>query len=126
MIKIKSTRGLWLYFILAVGLAWLVWVPAAMATYGLPGYQLPLLGLVGTMGPGIATFIAAGVLEGRDGIRDLVRRIGICAVGAPPVPGTRTSKLSNSNTPESPAFSNSTTGPATPWVSVSSMTWNTN
>jgi membrane protease YdiL (CAAX protease family) len=53
-----------------------------MVTYGLPGYELPLLGLLGTFGPGIAAFIAAGVFEGRAGIRDLVRRISIWRVGA--------------------------------------------
>lgn len=70
-----------LFFVIAVVLAWLVWVPAAMVTYGLPGYQLPLFGLVGTMGPGVAAFLVAGLFEGRAGVRDLIRRLRVWRVG---------------------------------------------
>ncbi len=78
--KMQNGR-LALFFIVAVGLAWLVWVPAALLTYGLPGYQLPVFGLLGTMGPGIAAFAVAGLFDGRPGIRDLVRRLQIWKVG---------------------------------------------
>lgn len=73
---------LWLFFILATLIAWLVWVPAAMVTYGFPGFQIPLFGLVGTVGPGIAAFLVAGIFEGRAGIRDLRRRVTMWRVGA--------------------------------------------
>lgn len=64
-----------LFLLLATLLAWLVWVPATFVTYGLPGYQLPLFGLLGTMGAGIAALIMAGTFQGRTGLRDLAHRL---------------------------------------------------
>jgi uncharacterized protein len=70
-----------IFFVLATVLAWLVWLPAATAAYGLPGYTLPAAGLLGTMGPGIAALVVTGLSEGRAGIGRLLRRLAIWRVG---------------------------------------------
>lgn len=81
--KIGQTENgkLAMFLALALLLAWLVWVPAMLVSYDLPGFQLPLFGLVGAMGPGISAFILAALFEGRAGVRDLLRRLAIWRVG---------------------------------------------
>jgi membrane protease YdiL (CAAX protease family) len=56
------------FFVLSFVLAWMVWIPAGWA--GLP---FPIV-LLGAVAPSVAALILTGILEGRTGMRCLLRR----------------------------------------------------
>lgn len=71
------------YFVLAYAISWLLWIPAALVIQSAeepPGWTffLVILGIYGASGAG---FIMTGIMEGRDGVRSLLRRVRIWRVG---------------------------------------------
>ena len=68
-------RPLVSYFVLAYLLSWLLWVPLAIVnSISKVPEELFLLLFVGIWGPTVAGFIMTRVVEGKDGIRKLLRR----------------------------------------------------
>jgi membrane protease YdiL (CAAX protease family) len=69
-----------LYFVLAFGLAWLIWSPAVLATLGLISTPLPLDALtallisLGAFGPLVAALVVTARADGRSGGRRLLAR----------------------------------------------------
>ena len=66
------------YFALAYAISWLVWAPLwlpALGVHGLP--VLPFHHALGASGPIAAAFIVSALDSGREGPRDLLRRMGL-------------------------------------------------
>lgn len=72
-----------MFFVLAFGLSWAVWVPAALASHGLIGLRLPpaLTALLGAWGPTLAALLLTLHFGGRAGLRQLFGRLLIWRVG---------------------------------------------
>jgi len=65
------------FFVLAFGISWIVWVPAAAASWGRLPLQLSpaLTGLFGAFGPSLAAIILTLASEGAPGLRRLLGRL---------------------------------------------------
>jgi uncharacterized protein len=63
------------FFLLAFGLAWVVWVPRAL------GAPLDTVGMAWTWAPAIAALLAAALTGGRDAVRELGSRLVRWRVG---------------------------------------------
>jgi len=65
------------FFLLSFGIAWIVWLPAAAASWGLLPLQLPpaLTGLFGAFGPSLAAIILTSAGDGAPGLRQLLGRL---------------------------------------------------
>jgi hypothetical protein len=95
--KASMKKGLLLYFILAIGITWVFWIPSLMIAdvndYFLPqigavnkiiqeGFQdnlhiiLYILNQIGVYGPFIAALITLFIMEGKGGIKSLFKRMG--------------------------------------------------
>jgi uncharacterized protein len=71
-----SLKPLALFFALAYGLSWLMWLPLygpALGIHGLP--VLPLHHALGALGPLLAALFATWLWDGKDGCLDLLRRM---------------------------------------------------
>jgi len=69
-------HSLILYFILAYAVSWSVEIPIALSVRGLVAARVPMwIHYFASFGPMTAALLLTGLTEGRDGIRDLVRRI---------------------------------------------------
>lgn len=65
-----------LYFILAYAVSWSIEIPIALSVRGLIAAKVPMwLHYFASFGPMTAALALTGLTEGRDGIRELVRRI---------------------------------------------------
>jgi membrane protease YdiL (CAAX protease family) len=71
------------FLLLAFGLSWAVWLPAAAASRGLLAWEGPswLSGLLGAFGPTLAALLVTTVAAGRAGLRGLLGRLLIWHVG---------------------------------------------
>jgi len=71
------------FFLLAFGISWIIWVPAAAASWGLFAFPLSLasIGLLGAFGPSLAAVILTATGEGVSGLRRLVGRLLLWRVG---------------------------------------------
>lgn len=71
------------FVLLAFGISWALWVPAALASHGVIPAVLPATAssLLGAFGPSIAALILTWNAEGGPGLRGLLRRLGIWRVG---------------------------------------------
>jgi uncharacterized protein len=76
-------RSLVVFFALAFGISWLVWIPTTLASYGLVPFPIEsnLSGLLGAFGPFFAALIATAIYEGRAGFSMLFRRLVTWRVG---------------------------------------------
>jgi uncharacterized protein len=63
------------FFLLAFGLAWVVWVPRAL------GAPLDTVGMAWTWAPAIAALLAAALTGGRDAVKELGARLVRWRVG---------------------------------------------
>ncbi len=63
------------FFLLAFGISWVVWVPAAAASWGLFSSPLSLasIGLIGAFGPSLAAIILTAVGEEASGLHPAAR-----------------------------------------------------
>lgn len=76
-------RSLGIFFGLAFGISWAVWIPAALASHGLFPVILDttLSGLLGAFGPFFAALITAAIFDGRAGFYQLWTRLITWRVG---------------------------------------------
>ncbi len=72
-----------IFFALAFGMSWAVWMPAALASYGYISLRFdPLLtGLLGAVGPSLAALITTAIYDGRVGFSILLKRLLTWRVG---------------------------------------------
>ncbi len=75
-------HALIVFFLLAFGIAWGFWIPAALATKGLLPFPIPetLAGLLGVWGPSLAGIFVTAAHDGRAGLGTLFRRLSIWRV----------------------------------------------
>lgn len=73
------------FFTLAFALSWLIWLPAALVSYGWISWPLDpnLSGLLGAFGPSLAALILTLRHEGMAGVRSLLKRLLRWRVGLP-------------------------------------------
>jgi len=78
-------RSLLVFFLLAFGISWLAWIPAALASHGLLSFRLnpTLSSLLGAFGPFFAALVTTGIYDGKTGFRTLLRRLLTWRVGLP-------------------------------------------
>jgi membrane protease YdiL (CAAX protease family) len=78
-----KSRSLLAFFLLAFGISWIVWIPAALASHGLLSLQLSpsITSLLGAFGPSTAALITTGMYDGKAGFRSLFRRLLTWRVG---------------------------------------------
>lgn len=71
------------FFILAFGFSWVVWIPTALASHGLiPLGPNPVLnGVLGTIGPSLAALISTAIFDGHSGFSNLFKRLLTWRVG---------------------------------------------
>jgi uncharacterized protein len=71
------------FFALAFGISWVVWIPTALGSYGVVPFQidLTLSGLLGAFGPFFAALITTAIYEGRAGFSTLFKRLLTWRVG---------------------------------------------
>ncbi|MBV6402996.1 MAG: hypothetical protein CNIPEHKO_03318 [Anaerolineales bacterium] len=71
------------FLILAFGISWAVWIPAALASYDFIRFQINpfLTGLLGAIGPSLAALITTAAYDGRDGFRGLFKRLLTWRIG---------------------------------------------
>jgi membrane protease YdiL (CAAX protease family) len=76
-------RSLVVFLALAFGISWIVWIPTALASYGLVSFQIDsnFSGLLGVFGPFLATLITTAIHEGRAGFSTLFKRLLTWRVG---------------------------------------------
>jgi membrane protease YdiL (CAAX protease family) len=69
-------RSVVVFFLLAFGISWAVWIPSALASYDLLSFQISSTpaGLVGAFGPFLAALITTAIFDGRAGFRSLFKR----------------------------------------------------
>lgn len=79
----SKPRSLVVFFALAFGISWVVWIPTALASYGLVPFQInsTLNGLLGVFGPFVAALITTAVYDGRAGFSTLFKRLLTWRVG---------------------------------------------
>jgi membrane protease YdiL (CAAX protease family) len=76
-------RSLLVFFLLALGFSWIIWIPAALASHGFLPFQpsLSTTGLLGAFGPFTAALITTALFDGKVGFRSLLRRLLTWRVG---------------------------------------------
>jgi uncharacterized protein len=69
-------RSVVVFFLLAFGISWAVWIPAALGSYGLISPQVSFAPspLLGAFGPFIAALITTAIFDGRAGFGSLFKR----------------------------------------------------
>ncbi len=79
----SQPRSLVVFFALAFGISWAVWIPAALASYGLLSVQVDpfVSNLLGAFGPFVAAVVTTACYEGRTGLGALFKRLLIWRVG---------------------------------------------
>lgn len=79
----SKSRSLLVFFSLAFGISWVVWIPAALASYGVVPFQFEstLSGLLGSFGPFFAAIITTAIYEGKAGFTALFKRLLTWRVG---------------------------------------------
>ncbi len=72
-----------LFFLLAFGITWAFWIPAALASHGRTGDPFPpgLSTLLGAFGPTLAALILTAAFRGGSGLKHLLGRFLIVRVG---------------------------------------------
>jgi membrane protease YdiL (CAAX protease family) len=83
MIVTPKPHSMAVFFALAFGFTWIVWVPQALASHGYLSFTIDaaLAGLFGAFGPCLAALITTALYDGRAGFRDLFRRLVTLRVG---------------------------------------------
>jgi membrane protease YdiL (CAAX protease family) len=76
-------RSLVIFFVLAFAISWAVWIPTALASYGIVSFQIDstLSGLLGVFGPFVAALITTAIYDGRTGFSTLFKRLLTWRVG---------------------------------------------
>jgi membrane protease YdiL (CAAX protease family) len=76
-------QSLLVFFLLAFGISWTIWIPTALASHGLLPFQLSpsITGLLGAFGPSTAALITTAIYDGKAGFRSLLRRLLMWRVG---------------------------------------------
>ncbi len=71
-----KSRSVVVFFLLAFGISWAVWIPAALGSYGLipPQFSFAPSPLLGAFGPFIAALITTAIFDGRAGFGSLFKR----------------------------------------------------
>lgn len=70
------SRSLYLFFVLAYALSWAVEIPLALRAQGLVDAHIPFaLHYLAAYGPMLAAIVVTGLTEGREGLRELFRRV---------------------------------------------------
>ena len=72
------------YFLIAFTFSWLLFLPGPLMYYGvlnLDPSALGMLAIAGLLGPILSGFIMTALIEGREGVGDLLRRIVLWRVG---------------------------------------------
>ncbi len=71
-----KSRSVVVFFLLAFGISWAVWIPAALGSHGLIPSQFSFAPspLLGAFGPFIAALITTAIFDGRAGFGSLFRR----------------------------------------------------
>lgn len=79
----SKPRSLIVFFVLAFGISWAVWIPTALSSYGLVSFQADttLSGLLGAFGPFFAALITTAIYEGKTGFSVLFKRLLAWRVG---------------------------------------------
>lgn len=79
----SKPRSLVVFFALAFGISWIVWIPTALASYGLVPFQIDssFSGLFGAFGPFFAALITTAIFERRAGFGTLFKRLLTWRVG---------------------------------------------
>ena len=81
---IVSKRPLLIFFILSFIISWILWIPLLIGhfKYGWTSWEgsawtnIPtMLGLLGSLGPAIAAILVTYILEGKEGLKNLLKRI---------------------------------------------------
>jgi uncharacterized protein len=69
-------RSVTVFFLLAFVISWAVWIPSALASYGLIPFQISSTpaNLVGAFGPFLAALITTALYDGRAGFKSLFKR----------------------------------------------------
>lgn len=86
--RFAQSHSLKCYFLLAYSLTWLVLSPYVLSQMGLFSFHLPISALVSVIlaaysGPFLAGFLMTALLEGKSGLRRLLRRFILWRVGWP-------------------------------------------
>jgi CAAX amino terminal protease family. len=80
---VSRHHGLALFTVGAFLVPWAAWIPMALASQGLVDISVPpIIKDVAAWGPTLSAIAAAFVLEGRDGVTNLLRRLGTWRVPA--------------------------------------------
>jgi len=76
-------RSLIAFLLLAFGISWSAWIPAALASHGLLSSRLSpsIAALLGAFGPSTAALITTGIYDGKAGFRSLLQRLVTWRVG---------------------------------------------
>jgi len=70
-----------LFFVLAFGISWLIWLPLAASAQGLLNRPVsPYLHLIGGLGPMLAAMIVTSLVAGKAGMQELVGRMSLWRV----------------------------------------------
>src|SRR5690242_11711417 len=70
------------YFVMAFGLSWMVWIPLVASAHGLlPQGFVSYFHLLGSLGPMLAALTVTGIASGAAGLRELVARMFKWRVG---------------------------------------------
>jgi uncharacterized protein len=72
------------YFLIAFAFSWLLFLPGPLIYYGVLNLNpsvLGVLGIAGLLGPILSGFVMTALIEGREGVGDLLRRIVLWRVG---------------------------------------------
>jgi uncharacterized protein len=71
-----KSRSVVVFFLLAFGISWVVWIPAALGSYELipPQFSFAPSPLLGVFGPFIAALITTAIFDGRAGFKSLFKR----------------------------------------------------
>lgn len=79
----SKPRSLVVFFVLAFGISWVVWIPTALVSHGLVSFQIDstLSGLLGAFGPFFAALITTAIYDGRAGFSTLFKRLLTWRVG---------------------------------------------
>ena len=66
----------YLYFVIAFGFSWIIWLPGVLAAQGLFDLPIPemVLAGVGSFGPSVSAFYLTRRNQGRKGVRTLIKR----------------------------------------------------
>lgn len=82
MVSLARKHPLFAYFVLAYAITWMLVSPLALEGLGLTGELVPpSWHVLGALGPVSAAFAVTAMVDGKAGVRELVRRMALWRVG---------------------------------------------